>query len=180
MSERRGGLDMAAINHADDAEAAAMVLPFVERAPQLAARIAARRPFAEPMALIEAMRSEIHALEEDELIAFFRGHPELAPAEPAAMTPASQDEQARLDLTSLPAAERKKLAALNRRYAEKFGFPFITALHAHASLASVLASFGRRLQASREAEIASARDEIVAVSRARILSAFGVAEAASP
>jgi 2-oxo-4-hydroxy-4-carboxy-5-ureidoimidazoline decarboxylase len=174
---RGGRLEIAAINRADDADAAAMILPFVERAPQLAGRIAAHRPFEAPAALIAAVREEIAALDEDDLMAFFRGHPELAPARPSAMTEASQNEQARLNLTALSACTYDRLTALNRRYRQKFGFPFILALHEHGSLASVFEIFERRLSRSPEAEVKAARDAILSVSRARILQAFGLSAA---
>jgi 2-oxo-4-hydroxy-4-carboxy--5-ureidoimidazoline (OHCU) decarboxylase len=168
-------LDMVAINRAGDAAAAAMILPFVERAPDLAGRIASRRPFDGPAALAEAVRLEITALEGQELMTFLRNHPELAPTRPEDMTMASQREQARLALTAPTAGIAARLAELNRRYDEKFAFPFIIALHRHADLDSVLSDFEHRLDATRGAEIATARDEIISVASARIESAFGPA-----
>jgi OHCU decarboxylase len=173
-------LDMAVINGADDAAATRLILPFVERAPELAARIARRRPFDRPAALSEAVRMEIVDLGEDDLIAFFRNHPELAPSRPDDMTDASQKEQARLALTALSPSDAERLANLNRRYAQRFDFPFIIALHRHSDIASVLAAFETRLTASRDAEIATARDEIISVSGARIGAAFGMAEVTAP
>ncbi|MEZ5935623.1 MAG: 2-oxo-4-hydroxy-4-carboxy-5-ureidoimidazoline decarboxylase [Alphaproteobacteria bacterium] len=173
-------LDIAAINRAEDAAAAGMILPFVERAPELAARIAGRRPFDGPKALAEAVRGEIVALEEQELMAFLRNHPELAPPRPEDMTSESQKEQGRLALTAPSAGIAARLAELNRRYAQKFDFPFIIALHRHADIGSVLSDFERRLAASREVEIATARDEIISVAGARIESAFGLTEGSGP
>lgn len=170
--------DIGAINAADDAAATAMILPFIERSPIVAARVAAHRPFAGPEALAEAIAAAIEALPEDQQLGLFRGHPELAPALPEAMTAASQREQGRLDVAAPDAATRAALGALNRRYRERFGFPFIIALHRHETLDSVLATFARRLEATRAEEMAAARSEIASVSRARILAAFAAEDAA--
>lgn len=171
--------DLAAINAAPDAIAAALILPFVERAPAIAARVALLRPFASAAALSDGIETEVGQMGETETLAFFRGHPELAPLDPAAMTEASQHEQGRLGLDSTNAATGE-LSELNRLYRERFGFPFILALHEHSDLASVLATFRRRLTATRDAEIAENRRQICSVSRARVARAFGSAEPATP
>lgn len=166
-----------AINRGDDATAAARILPFIERSPLVAGRVARRRPFRDAAALADAVAAEIAALTEDERLAFFRGHPELAPVAPSAMTAHSKSEQGRLGLAAPDAEIAGLLADLNRRYRERFGFPFIIALARHRDLASVLSAFAQRLGATREAEMASASEEIAAVSRARILAALGGAGA---
>ncbi|SFH84544.1 2-oxo-4-hydroxy-4-carboxy-5-ureidoimidazoline decarboxylase [Albimonas pacifica] len=161
-----------AINAGDADEAAARILPFIERSPEVAARAARRRPFADAAAFAAALRAALMELDEPALLALYRGHPELAPPEPGAMTEASQSEQGRLGLTDPQAPAAARLAELNRRYVERFGFPYIVALHRHAELAGVLADFERRLAAPRADEIATAREEIASVCRARVLSAF--------
>lgn len=163
---------LAQINEANDDHATQMIQPFIERSPLLAARVALRRPFCDPEALAAAIAAEIAALSHAELTAFFGGHPELAPIAPAAMTRHSQSEQGRLSLSEPDDALRIRLADLNRRYRQKFGFPFIVALAHHADIDSVLATFARRLEATMDEEMATARDEIVAVSRARVMLAF--------
>ncbi|RAH96726.1 hypothetical protein DLJ53_31170 [Acuticoccus sediminis] len=174
------GITLGAINEADDAAAAGMIVPFIERSPLLAARVARRRPFRDPDALAEAVRVEIGALSHDELVAVLRGHPELAPPAPEAMTSHSQSEQGRLGLFVPDGEVRSRLAELNRIYREKFGFPFIVALVRHPDLASVLAAFTVRLSSTAEEEMAAARDEIAAVSRSRILAALGPGDDQAP
>ncbi|MBJ3777960.1 2-oxo-4-hydroxy-4-carboxy-5-ureidoimidazoline decarboxylase [Acuticoccus mangrovi] len=169
-------ISLGAINGADDAAAARMILPFIERSPLLAARVARHRPFADPHALADAVRTEIAALTPDELIAFLSGHPELAPVAPERMTAHSQQEQARLGLAVPDAAACARLAELNRRYRDKFGFPFIVALVRHPDLESVVGAFVRRLSSTAEEEMRAARDEIAAVSEARIVSTLGTGD----
>ncbi|MDF2235141.1 2-oxo-4-hydroxy-4-carboxy-5-ureidoimidazoline decarboxylase [Albimonas sp. CAU 1670] len=164
-------IDLDAINGADDRAAQALLLPFIERSPEVAARAARRRPFADAPALAAALRAALFELTEAETLELFRGHPELAPPAPDEMTPASQTEQGRLGLTDPAAPVAARLAELNRRYRARFGFPYIVALHRHADLESVLANFERRLDAAREDEIAAAREEIASVCRARVLAA---------
>lgn len=170
--------DLVALNHADDKTAAAMILPFIERAPNLAAKIATQRPFASAQALADHIVSEVNALSEDAAISLFLGHPELAPIDPAAMTNASQQEQGRLGLTTANAAT-SVLAEMNARYFDRFGFPFIIALHEHVDLASVLTAFDERSQARKADEITRAKAQICSVSRARVLSNFAATPVAS-
>ncbi|WP_108662208.1 2-oxo-4-hydroxy-4-carboxy-5-ureidoimidazoline decarboxylase [Acuticoccus kandeliae] len=167
-----GESSLGAINAADDATAARLIVPFIERSPMVAARVARRRPFAGPEALAEAVRAEIEALDPDELIALLGGHPELAPGAPEAMTAHSQEEQGRLGVAVPTGDARARIADLNRRYREKFGFPFVVALVRHKDLDTVIANFATRLDATAEEEMETARGEIAAVSRARIMAAL--------
>jgi len=84
------------------------------------------------------------------------------------MTQASQDEQARLSLGQPPAALRAELAALNQRYRDRHGFPFIIALHAAADLETVLARFRESLERDTAAETTRALGEVASVARARL------------
>lgn len=163
---------LAALNAADEATATALVLPLIERSPAVALAVVRRRPFEGPEALLGAVLDTIRTLDADAQMALLRAHPELAPDEPTAMTADSQGEQGRLGLCSADAALRAQLGALNRAYSEKFGFPFIVALHRHDTLASVLASFEARLGADGPAEIEAALEEIASVVEARVRATF--------
>lgn len=160
------------LNRGSDQQAQALLLPMIERAPDLAGRIAGFRPFATPEALADRIGAEVRGLNDATAIELFRGHPELAPAEPGAMTEASQDEQGRLGLHlgDTPV----ELAELNARYFDRFGFPFILALHEHADLTSVITTFRRRVEASLADEIAANKEEICSVARARVLRTYGL------
>lgn len=163
--------DLEAINLADDQTAAALILPFIERAPSLAMRIAKDRPFEHAEMLADQIAAAVHSLDDAAAIELFLGHPELAPADPGAMTDASQSEQGRLAL-NMPNCATTALAELNAAYRERFGFPFIIALHEHSNLASVLSAFRQRCQSSKAEEIIENKQQICLVSRARVLGRF--------
>ena len=166
------------LNTADDDRAASLVSPLIERAPHVARKVARSRPFANAEALALAIRRELSGLDEAERIALFRAHPELAPDDPLSMTRESQGEQGRLNLTSASNRYRARLAELNAAYRSRFGLPFIVALARHPDTESVLAAFERRLAADRASEIETALGEVIAVSLARLQTAFGAAQPA--
>ena len=167
------------INRASDDHAVVLLTPLIERAPHIARRVARRRPFSNVGHLCCAIRAELIALNETARVALFRSHPQLAPRNPLTMTQESQAEQARLRLTAEDNAFQSRLAAMNARYAEKFGFPFITALARHRDMASVMAEFEARMSADRDSEIDAAIEQIAAVSASRAAAALGLREAES-
>ncbi len=168
------------LNSADEQGAIELITPLIERAPDIARRVARHRPFDNPEQLSEAIRSELRNLSEVERIDLFRAHPELAPDNPLAMTSESQSEQGRLNLTAAEGEYRVRLSELNARYREKHGFPFITALVRHADIESVMREFEARLSRDRQMEIEQAIDEIASVSASRVRASFGAGEARPP
>ena len=161
------------LNGADEEQAILLVAPLIERAPNIAKRVVDHRPFQTSDDLFRAIKSELLALSEAELVDLFRGHPELAPENPLAMTNESQSEQGRLNLNSHHNEHRARLSDLNARYREKYGFPFITALVRHPSMDSVLEEFQARLTGDRESEIREAVEQIATVSSSRVRASFG-------
>ena len=161
------------LNCADEQRAITLVAPLCERAPEIARRVARRRPFQNPDHLSQAIRSELLGLSEIERIELFRAHPELAPDNPLAMTSESQSEQGRLNLTSQENEYRARLSDLNARYRDKYGFPFITALARHQDIDSVLVEFEARLTSDRNSEMQQAIDQIATVSSSRVRASFG-------
>ena len=160
------------LNRTDERRAALLVEPLIERAPEIARKLVKRRPFGSVGELQDAIRTELRGLSEEERVRLFRAHPELAPNNPLTMTNESQTEQGRLQLTSATNEFRTRIEALNARYREKFGFPFITALVRHPDVDSVLAEFETRITAGREAEIEQALEQVVAISAARAETLF--------
>lgn len=166
-------LSIATLNAARIEDAVTMILPFIERSPYVAARVAARRGFSDFEALADVLEDEILSLDEQAFLDLALGHPELAPVTPDAMTLESQSEQARLGLNHIDEHTKARLAELNRLYKEKFGFPFILALHKLDRLADIFEAFEGRLLGTRASETIAARNEIASVSRARVRAAFG-------
>lgn len=160
------------LNASDDALAQDLILPLIERSPDIAKRVAGLRPFRCLTELADAIQSELLALNEDQRIQLFRAHPELAPDNPLAMTEESQSEQSRLKLTDKKNGYKTRISELNSVYRERFGFPFITAVFRHEDMASVISEFERRLTSDRSAEIATALAEIIAITRSRVEKSF--------
>ena len=168
------------LNSADEQRAFSLVVPLIERAPEIARKVARRRPFESADQLSEAIRSELLTLSDAERVDLFKAHPELAPDDPLAMTRESQSEQSRLHLTSQENEHRSRLSELNARYREKHGFPFITALVRHPDIESVLLEFEARLASDREAEMHEAIDQIATVSSSRVRASFGPDDTSDP
>ncbi|MBP7567897.1 MAG: 2-oxo-4-hydroxy-4-carboxy-5-ureidoimidazoline decarboxylase [Burkholderiaceae bacterium] len=151
-----------------------------EHAPWVARSVAGQRPFPDADALHGAMVAVVAALGEDERIAFYAGHPELAgdDARRGTMTAASVDEQGALGLEHLAAHEARRWDELNRAYRERFGFPFILCIRRHTR-ESALRAFEQRLRNDRAAELDNALAEIAAITRLRLDRLLAPADAAS-
>jgi chitin deacetylase len=141
-----------------------------EHSPWVAERVAGQRPFASVDALHAAMLAAVHGASDAERLALIRAHPELAGREAAdgALTADSATEQGRLGFTALSRDEFRRIAELNRRYRERFGFPCIVALRLHASRAAVLAEMERRAASVHDTELATALEQIGHITRGRL------------
>ena len=83
------------------------------------------------------------------------------------MSTESVTEQASAGLDRLTDGEFTRFERLNAAYRERFGFPFIIAVRRHDK-ASILAGYERRLANTRETELATALDEVFAITRMRL------------
>lgn len=166
--------------NAGSAEAFAAALgPVFENAPWVAVETAQGRPFASLTQLHGAMCAAIAAVEPEAQVAFLRGHPRLsAETLRRGTTAESTFEQNALGLGGLDAALSTRLDQLNTAYEARFGFPFILAVR-QASLATLFATFERRLAATPEAERAEALAEIAAISWMRLLDRIQAAPTGS-
>ncbi|MBL3565153.1 polysaccharide deacetylase, partial [Rhodovulum sulfidophilum] len=68
---------------------------------------------------------------------------------------------------ALSDAERARFEDLNRRYTERFGFPFIIAVRDHDK-AGILAAFERRLENTADAEFAEACRQVERIALLRL------------
>ncbi len=157
-----------ALNAATAADFTAALGAVFEDAPWVAEQAAAARPFATVAALHEAMLASVRAAPPERVASFLRGHPELGGAAAAAGTigAASMAEQSALGLQR-PEDDAAALSALNRAYADRFGFPFILCVRRHTR-ASILAEFKRRLDNDPAAERDTALREIGFITRLRL------------
>ena len=166
-------LPLAALQALDHAAFVARLGGVVEHSPWVVERAWAQAPFACFNRLYEALARCIHDATRPEQIALLRVHPELAGREAVAgtMTPDSSAEQARLGLMALSPQTMARLAALNRAYQARFGFPFIVALRLHDSLDSVLLAGETRLAHDPDTEMPIALNQVCEVMRGRLARA---------
>jgi len=146
-----------------------------EHSPWVAERAWPRGPFRSADSLHQAMLRVVSEASRDEQLALVRAHPELAGKEAVegALTAESSGEQGRLGFTALSREEFRRMAAINRSYREKFGFPCIVALRLHAARSSVMAEMERRLGNNAETELAAALEQIGHITRGRLAKLLG-------
>jgi 2-oxo-4-hydroxy-4-carboxy-5-ureidoimidazoline decarboxylase len=111
----------------------------------------------------------VHKASPEEQLALIRAHPELAgkAAVDGSLTEASAAEQASAGLDRLTQAEFDRFHALNAAYRKKFGFPFIICVRL-TDKAGIFAAMERRLANDRDAEIATALEQIGEIVRLRL------------
>lgn len=141
-----------------------------EHSPWVAERAWDGRPFDSLDRLHAAMMRAVGEAGPEEQLALLRAHPELAGREAAkgALTADSSGEQGRLGFLDLDRSRVERMAELNRRYRQRFGFPCIVALRLHASRESVMAAMQRRLGNTAQAEMASALEQVGHITRGRL------------
>lgn len=153
-------------NALPEAEFVARLHALFEHSPWVVQRAAARRPFAD---LHAGLLQVLHAASAEEQLALVRAHPELAgkAAIDGNLTTASAAEQAQAGLDRLTAEEFARFHALNAAYRARFDFPFVVCVRL-TDKAGILAAMQARLANTREAEIATALDEIGKIARLRL------------
>ena len=158
-------VDIATVNAMADDEFTGCFGGVLEDSPHLAAAVASHRPFADAAALADAFGDAVHALGPDAAVALLGAHPELGARRP--MAAASVEEQASAGLPDAPGALRDRLAGDNAAYRDRFGFPFILAVRGRTP-EEIVAVLEGRLGNDREAELATALDEVCAIARLRV------------
>jgi OHCU decarboxylase len=141
-----------------------------EHSPWVAERAWERRPFDSIDRLHASMLRAVGEASGEEQLALMRAHPELAGREAAKgeLTAASSTEQGRLGFLALDRSHVERMAEINRRYRQRFGFPCIVALRLHASRESVMAEMQRRLGNTLQTEMAAALEQIGHIARGRL------------
>jgi 2-oxo-4-hydroxy-4-carboxy--5-ureidoimidazoline (OHCU) decarboxylase len=142
---------------APDAATALTVL--FEAAPRFVARLVSARPFADEDDLFGRAETLALALPEDEALELVNAHPRLgAPA--AGMSALSRREQGE-------AAVGERLAALNDEYELRFGFRYCVFVAGRSREELVPEWEARLANGGRDAELARARRDVVAIARDR-------------
>ena len=145
-----------------------------EHSPWIAERALMRRPFASRLDLGLALHGALQGSSDDEKLALVRAHPTLAGKEAAAgtLTEASTREQAAAGLGTLSPEQKAELAALNARYADAFGFPFVICARLNRRDA-IFGTLRARLHNTREQELANAIAQIGEIARLRVADLVG-------
>ncbi len=175
-------LTLKAIQQLDQARFIAHLGGVVEHSPWVIEQAWHKRPFVSFAELFDALSAAIHAATHLDKIALLQVHPALAGREAVAgeMTPESTAEQGRLGLLALQPADFARLTDLNRRYQDRFGFPFVVALRLHSSLASVFRALETRLTHAPSTELPIALQQVCEVMRGRLSRAVIDDAQASP
>ena len=160
------------LNHLSAAEFTEALAGIYEHSPWIAAAAHARAPFADVDALIAALREAVAQAARERQLALLRAHPELAGKEAASgtLTVHSSEEQKGAGLVNLSEAEKVELAELNRRYREKFGFPFIIAVRHHTKSGILAELRGRAAGDDAAHEFATCLDQVHEIARLRLAS----------
>ncbi|MDO0790672.1 2-oxo-4-hydroxy-4-carboxy-5-ureidoimidazoline decarboxylase [Xanthomonas campestris pv. campestris] len=145
-------------NALDTAAFVARYRALFEHSPWVVERAARRRPFDD---VFGGLMQVVYDASPDDQLALIRAHPELAgkAAIDRTLTAASAAEQASAGLDRLDEDEFHRFHALNHAYRQRFGFPFVICVRLQDK-AGILAELQRRLDASRNDEIATALAEI--------------------
>ncbi|MCJ2012425.1 2-oxo-4-hydroxy-4-carboxy-5-ureidoimidazoline decarboxylase [Methylobacterium sp. J-076] len=140
-----------------------------EHSPWVAEAAAGRRPFATRADLHAAMEAAVAGADRGRRLALLRAHPELAgrAAIQGDLTAHSKSEQSGSGLLDAPAASVERLQALNRAYADRFGFPFIIAVRG-LDRDAILARLEARLRNGPEAEEAEALRQVGRIAALRL------------
>ncbi len=158
-------LKLAEINALDPEWFTIRLRPIFEHSPWVAARTAEAGPFATREELHAALCRTVREAHEDEKLALLRAHPDLVGN--ALLTSESQAEQKSAGLADLSPDEIERFRDFNRRYREKFGFPFVICARLNKKEA-ILQAFPARLEHSREQEIETALGEIFKIAELRL------------
>ncbi len=158
-------LKLAEVNALDPELFTIQIRPVFEHSPWVAARTAKARPFGSRAELHAALCRTVRQASEDEKLALIRAHPDLVGA--AVLTNESRAEQKSAGLTDLSPEEIERFRDFNRRYREKFGFPFVICARLNKKDA-ILKAFPTRLENSREQEIETALGEIFKIAELRL------------
>jgi OHCU decarboxylase len=161
-----------ALNQMDRDSFVAVCGPLFEHSPWIAERTWSKRPFASLDALHRTLRETMFAATVDEQVTLIASHPDLVGrlAREGRLTRESTAEQAAAGLNQLNADEIELFDSYNKRYRDKFGFPFVICARENKK-AAILAAFPVRLNNTPEQEIQTALGEIAKIARLRLIDA---------
>nr|CAD7578049.1 unnamed protein product [Timema californicum] len=141
----------------------------VEDRPDVARHVAALRPFSGVEQLTDTALLYLDTLSLEGKEEVLRCHPDLAGrlAEEGKLTAESAGEQHAAGLHKLTPEDKRDIDQLNKRYKEKFGFPFVICARENKANA-ILLGLKRRVNNSKESELEEGIQEVKKICRLRI------------
>ena len=128
-------------------------------------------PFESIDDLVEALCDVVRHAGRKRQLALLRAHPELGVRKP--LTGHSEREQRNAGLKGGEGGQADLLADLNRRYRDKFGFPFILAVKGLGP-DEIIMRFRERLQNNPEDEFDECLGQVFRIARFRLEDLLGV------
>lgn len=122
-----------------------------------------------PAALAGLFAACVDAAPRERKLALIRAHPDLAGKAAIAgeLTADSTSEQVSAGIDQCTKEEFDRFQRFNRRYRQKFGFPFVMAVR-NSKRGEILAAFEKRLANDAETEFEQAMAEIHKIARLRL------------
>lgn len=119
--------------------------------------------------LAGCLAASVDEASNEEKLELIRAHPDLAgrAALRGELASESTEEQASAGLDCCSAEELARFRQLNRRYKDKFGFPFVMAVR-NSSRQQILQAFAKRCDNSQDIELAAAIAEIHKIAYMRL------------
>ncbi|MDP4098717.1 2-oxo-4-hydroxy-4-carboxy-5-ureidoimidazoline decarboxylase [Paenibacillus sp. P96] len=136
-----------------------------EHSPWIAEQAWEQRPFTSPSHMFEVMKIIVEQAEPEAVLRLLRNHPDLGTR--MTMSSDSVKEQAGAGLDSLDPGQYEELIELNRRYTEKFAFPFILAVKGHTP-ATIIEAAKRRIHHSEADERRTAVEQVCRIAGFRL------------
>lgn len=157
------------LNNGDRTGFVAALGHLFEHSPWVAEQTWARRPFRDAEHLHAELCATMRLATRERQETLIRAHPDLAGrlARQNQLTRESTREQASAGLDRLSDAELKQFEALNGRYRERFGFPFIICARLNAKDA-ILRAMLTRVENPPEREFETALGEIEKIAKLRL------------
>ena len=128
------------------------------------------RPFRSDAHVVETLCEAVRNAGVERQMALLRAHPELGARKPLARH--SEREQRNAGLKDRAGGQAELLAELNRRYRDKFGFPFILAVKG-LDPDKIIMRFRERLENSPEDEFDECLGQVFRIARFRLEELLG-------
>jgi 2-oxo-4-hydroxy-4-carboxy-5-ureidoimidazoline decarboxylase len=128
-----------------------------------------QQPIDDSINLAPLLAACVDRADEEVQLTLIRAHPDLAGKAAIAgeLTEDSSIEQKRAGINQCTPEEFEEFQSLNKRYKDKFGFPFVMAVR-NSTRQEILAAFAARLDNDKDTEFKTAISEIHQIAELRL------------